>query len=79
MHLAADLVGPPAPDLVLPGRAPTVTVEEPSDVCAECGSGELEREADVLDTWFSSALWPFATLGWPDETPELARYYPGNV
>jgi valyl-tRNA synthetase len=43
------------------------------------GSGELERESDVLDTWFSAALWPFATLGWPDETPELARYYPGNV
>ncbi|MQX36409.1 valine--tRNA ligase [Roseospira navarrensis] len=39
----------------------------------------LERDADVLDTWFSSALWPFSTLGWPDETPELARYYPGNV
>ena len=37
------------------------------------------RESDVLDTWFSSALWPFATLGWPDDTPELARYYPGNV
>jgi valyl-tRNA synthetase len=56
----------------------TVTVDEPS-ACAECGSGQLERESDVLDTWFSSALWPFATLGWPDETPELTRYYPGNV
>ena len=51
----------------------------PPDACAECGSGELVRETDVLDTWFSSALWPFATLGWPEETPELARYYPGNV
>ena len=39
----------------------------------------LTRDADVLDTWFSSALWPFSTLGWPDDTPELARYYPGNV
>ena len=47
--------------------------------CAACGSGELLRETDVLDTWFSSALWPLATLGWPVETPELARYYPGNV
>ena len=56
----------------------TVQVEEPS-ACAECGSSELERESDVLDTWFSSALWPYATLGWPDDTPELARYYPGNV
>ncbi len=40
---------------------------------------ELERDRDVLDTWFSSALWPFSTLGWPDETPELARYYPTDV
>ena len=56
----------------------TVQTDEPS-ACAECGSTELTRESDVLDTWFSSALWPFATLGWPDETPELARYYPGDV
>jgi valyl-tRNA synthetase len=40
---------------------------------------ELVQDEDVLDTWFSSALWPFSTLGWPDETPELARYYPGDV
>ena len=51
----------------------------PPDACAECGSGELERDQDVLDTWFSSALWPFATLGWPQQTPELDRYYPGDV
>jgi valyl-tRNA synthetase len=49
---------------------------------AQVKAGEgvpLERDPDVLDTWFSSALWPYATLGWPDPTPELARYYPGNV
>ncbi|HEX4570011.1 MAG TPA: valine--tRNA ligase, partial [Dongiaceae bacterium] len=40
---------------------------------------ELSRDEDVLDTWFSSALWPFSTLGWPEKTPELARYYPGDV
>ena len=51
----------------------------PPDACAECGSGELERDPDVLDTWFSSALWPYATLGWPERTPELDRYYPGDV
>jgi valyl-tRNA synthetase len=56
----------------------TVEVEEP-DACAECHSPELERDPDVLDTWFSSALWPYATLGWPAQTPELARYYPGDV
>ncbi len=51
----------------------------PPDACAECGSGELVRDPDVLDTWFSSALWPFATLGWPERTEALARYYPGDV
>ncbi len=40
---------------------------------------ELTRDEDVLDTWFSSALWPFSTLGWPEQTPELARYYPTDV
>ena len=49
------------------------------DACGECGCTEIERDPDVLDTWFSSALWPFATLGWPQRTPELERYYPGNV
>ncbi len=43
------------------------------------GAVPLVRDEDVLDTWFSSALWPFSTLGWPDETPELARYYPSDV
>jgi valyl-tRNA synthetase len=56
----------------------TVAEAEP-EACAECGSTELRQDEDVLDTWFSSALYPFATLGWPEETPELARYYPGTV
>jgi len=51
----------------------------PPDACAECGSQPLRRDPDVLDTWFSSALWPYATLGWPERTPELERYYPGDV
>ncbi|HMB77858.1 MAG TPA: valine--tRNA ligase, partial [Kiloniellaceae bacterium] len=56
--------------------------EEAAAAAAEAHYGKavkLERDPDVLDTWFSSALWPFSTLGWPDETPELARYYPGDV
>src|SRR5258705_4710214 len=53
--------------------------ETTPEACATCGRPELERDPDVLDTWFSSALWPFATLGWPDDTPELHRYYPGDV
>jgi valyl-tRNA synthetase len=51
----------------------------PPSACAACGSGELTRDPDVLDTWFSSALWPFATLGWPEQTEALDRYYPGDV
>ncbi len=47
--------------------------------CSDCGSATLQRDPDVLDTWFSAALWPFATLGWPTATDELARYYPGDV
>jgi valyl-tRNA synthetase len=46
--------------------------------CPDCG-GAVRREQDVLDTWFSSGLWPFSTLGWPDDTPELSRYYPTSV
>ncbi|HLH76493.1 MAG TPA: valine--tRNA ligase [Candidatus Binataceae bacterium] len=47
--------------------------------CAKCGSAELVQEEDVLDTWFSSGLWPFSTLGWPDSTRDLRRYYPTSV
>ena len=56
----------------------TVAETEP-DACAECGSTELTRSEDVLDTWFSSALWPFAILGWPEQTPELEAWYPGTL
>ena len=56
----------------------TVAETEP-DACAECGSTELRRSEDVLDTWFSSALWPFATLGWPEETEDLRAFYPGDL
>jgi valyl-tRNA synthetase len=53
--------------------------EEAPSACAECGSAELTRSEDVLDTWFSSALWPFATLGWPDDTEDLRTFYPGDL
>jgi len=49
------------------------------DRCAKCGAGALEQDPDVLDTWFSSGLWPFATLGWPQDTPDLRYFYPGHV
>ncbi len=47
--------------------------------CPQCGGTRLEQDPDVLDTWFSSALWPFSTLGWPDKTPELEFFYPTSV
>jgi valyl-tRNA synthetase len=56
-----------------------IAAEEPPAACADCGSGDLTRETDVLDTWFSSALWPFATLGWPEETEDLKAFYPGDL
>jgi valyl-tRNA synthetase len=57
-----------------------ITVEETEpQACAECGSTEFTRSTDVLDTWFSSALWPFATLGWPDDTEDLRTFYPGDL
>ncbi len=60
------------------GEAICAPTEEEAQ--AQAGAGvELTRDPDVLDTWFSSALWPYATLGWPDETADLQRYYPGNV
>ena len=56
----------------------TVDRHDPAH-CAKCGSERIERDPDVLDTWFSSALWPFSTLGWPDKTPELDYFYPTSV
>ncbi|MDE3230927.1 MAG: valine--tRNA ligase, partial [Chloroflexota bacterium] len=56
----------------------TVAREDPT-VCAHCGSDRLEQDPDVLDTWFSSWLWPFSTLGWPDDTSDLRTYYPTSV
>jgi len=52
--------------------------EDPT-TCASCGGTRLRQDGDVLDTWFSSWLWPFSTMGWPDETPTLQRYYPTNA
>ncbi|MDD4334546.1 MAG: valine--tRNA ligase [Desulfotomaculaceae bacterium] len=56
-----------------------VASKEPVARCARCGSTALKQDPDVLDTWFSSALWPFSTLGWPQKTLDLAYYYPTTV
>jgi valyl-tRNA synthetase len=47
--------------------------------CAKCGSAKLTQDPDVLETWFSSALWPFSTMGWPDDTPDYRKYYPTSL
>ena len=56
----------------------TVTRDDP-DCCEKCGSRKIHRDPDVLDTWFSSALWPFSTLGWPEKTEDLDYFYPTDV
>ncbi|MBS0235615.1 MAG: valine--tRNA ligase [Proteobacteria bacterium] len=64
------------------GDDPRANIANPTTSPSPQGGGEriiLTRDPDVLDTWFSSALWPFSTLGWPDDTPELDRYYPTSV
>ena len=52
---------------------------EDAHVCEKCGSANIERDPDVLDTWFSSALWPFETLGWPEDAADLKKFYPTDV
>ena len=56
----------------------TVAREDPA-ACPKCGSARMEQDPDVLDTWFSSGLWPFSTLGWPDDTADLKAYYPTSL
>ncbi len=56
----------------------TVSVDAP-EKCCKCGSANLTQDEDTLDTWFSSALWPFSTLGWPEKTKDLEHYYPTNT
>ncbi|GMA52347.1 valine--tRNA ligase [Alicyclobacillus contaminans] len=56
----------------------TVAMDTP-DACSKCGSTTLTQDEDVLDTWFSSGLWPFSTMGWPEATEDMARYYPTNA
>jgi valyl-tRNA synthetase len=63
------------------GHITVSDLETGPDACATCGrpAAELTQETDIFDTWFSSGLWPFSTLGWPDDTPDLRRFYPTSV
>ncbi|MBR2315602.1 MAG: valine--tRNA ligase [Clostridia bacterium] len=56
-----------------------IVSKEVPHTCPKCGSAKLDQDPDTLDTWFSSALWPFSTLGWPEKTPELMHYYPTST
>ena len=56
-----------------------IVAREDPEKCQKCGSGALRQDSDVLDTWFSSGLWPFSTLGWPEQTEDLAYFYPTSV
>ncbi len=56
-----------------------ICAKEDPETCPECGSKHIVQDPDVLDTWFSSGLWPFSTMGWPEETPELKQFYPTCV
>jgi valyl-tRNA synthetase len=70
--------GHQVPAFYCPDGHVTVSREETCEKCGTCGSTSLKQDDDVLDTWFSSGLWPFATLGWPEETPALKKFYPAS-
>jgi valyl-tRNA synthetase len=56
-----------------------IVARETPSKCSTCGSAKLTQDPDVLETWFSSALWPFSTMGWPDDTPDYRKYYPTSL
>src|SRR5437870_3652293 len=77
----ADILLSTKPDgtWVIPLEAKPIVAKTPPTHCPNCGGQEFIHDPDVLDTWFSSALWPFSTLGWPEQTPELKKYYPTST
>jgi valyl-tRNA synthetase len=79
VHLAPACLGPPHPVFTCETCGHEVCeIDDAPSACAKCG-GAVTQDPDVLDTWFSSALWPFSTMGWPEETPDLKTYYPTSV
>ena len=77
----ADILLSTKPDgtWIIPLEAKPIVAKTPPTHCPSCGGQEFIHDPDVLDTWFSSALWPFSTLGWPEQTPELKKYYPTST
>ncbi len=74
-----ELVRRHGENVVIESEAEPIVAPAAPSACPTCGGTDLVRDPDVLDTWFSSALWPFSTLGWPEKTPELAAYYPTSL
>ena len=80
VHLAAAVVGASHSGVALRRlQARSRSRAKIPTQCAKCGSENIEQDPDVLDTWFSSGLWPFSTLGWPDDTPDLRAFYPTSL
>ena len=71
--------GHPIPAFYCDSCGKILVGKEMPDICPDCGGEKFTQDPDTLDTWFSSALWPFSTLGWPDDTPELNYFYPTSV
>jgi valyl-tRNA synthetase len=79
VHLPPALVGHQIPAWTCADCGHITVSRTDADCCEACHSKNITRDPDVLDTWFSSALWPFSTLGWPDKTPDLEYFYPTDV
>ncbi|MCL6480485.1 MAG: valine--tRNA ligase [Firmicutes bacterium] len=78
-HCADCAAMTPARSSAVAVTAGCAAAADPPERCARCGSRRIEQDPDVLDTWFSSALWPLSTLGWPDETEDLRTFYPTSL
>jgi valyl-tRNA synthetase len=76
---AANFIAGPDGDYLLTKNAFPIVARQVPQQCPKCGSRELVQDPDVLDTWFSSGLWPFSTLGWPDKTDDLRTFYPTST
>jgi valyl-tRNA synthetase len=76
---AANFIAAAGGEYILSRDARPIVARQAPERCPDCGGAELVQDPDVLDTWFSSALWPFSTLGWPDETDDLKTFYPTST
>ena len=76
---APNIIGSPAGGILLSRDAKPIVARQPPKQCPRCGGKALVQDPDVLDTWFSSGLWPFSTLGWPEDTEDLKNFYPTSA